>query len=1606
MMKKISKQLVSFSAARLITAALLTLFMLLALMPVGAMAVETGPINLIDATEDKSGEGWSWVQSSKTLTLNGANIVGADIGSMDGAGDSYGISLPAGANLVYTGSNDVRGGNNQQSGMKSAAIFCVGDLSIQGIDGGTLIATGGTAAYSYGIYFEGETNSVIGEAGVTLKATGGTATVESAGIRCHNNDNTAALTVNGGTLNAYGGKANGSYGIYAAGVVSVKNAGTAVRAEGSKNVLASNEVMISCGLSSKTGVSVTGGANLTANGGSANAGGGTSYGIYISDNNNSYLKIDGSDTMVIARGEAANEVSAGIYCLAGVSNSTSSVEFRGSSLNAAGNTAKKSYGIYCKSEVTQNDAGAMSTASVVLAGSEVYAGGSTANNVDSSYGVFIEATNSATPANIKRSYSCTASGPNISGKTGTVNMPTEKPVFAEGKDTAAIKGNDGASFEHETSYFGSERVYKLYDSEDAMSEVVGVTATKGSWGKYFTVNGEVPVKTELWVSVTEGNREESERTKITVYPYYDKADGGDVLIKTPQDLQDYLQYLDPDCSTIDGDTTVTLNKDVALLHKLYFGWYGDDTPDDDFVGIWDLGGKTVSDYVNAKPIQLQTPGSKLTIKNGSFNCTGENRDGAIHVFEATLELQDVEINSSKGRALQLEDGKTLIKNSVLYGKKCALEMDDYEGAPDATLENVTLIGGDYALSCNDSKLKLTNVDIAIENGDENVGPTTALSIWGNTDVSFVSGTLSNDNEEGLTYLSDKPLSECLAAGSASDVESVEGAGGHYCTETVTVTVSDPDAFKPINGGVTVKTNGSAFTDNGVYANGNAITLVAGATENGKVKTNIYYTGDPEKKPITLTGLTGNTETGYDLTNQKIFGGSCGKDVENTDISMKGGGVQYLFGGGFKCNVTGTANIAMEGGAASYIHAGTSDDGYDSYRVEKAVVKVTGGNVYEELRGYGTNGGNTYIGFCEMTVAGDAVVKAVRFNSFTYRKLTVGGNVKIEKLFLRSVDTGNPDNHVEYFEIEPDLSSTASVKIYYRGKPTNLIVATSATASDLRQVTINNGSADADCYRLELVDTDIKLVRIVHSISGKLMDHEGTALGSCEVELKQGKNTIETDTTNSYGEYKFDKVPAGVYNLVATHASGKVVTKLVTVVDRDLERQNLVMPEGNNSSVVVVEGDDTPEVVVGGLDELAGAETTPEPGQTVTIKLAVESKDESDSSAQPQIAAVKALAGSKDISNFIDLSLTKIVEGTGSSTTPITDTTGTKILEIVVPYDFTGKKDIAVYRYHGTEAEALTALGSKPEENALADKTFYADSENGLIHIYTGKFSIYALAYTADTATPPPSGGGGGSLTYLVEIAKTQNGSVSAVPTRAQQGETVTITAKPDEGYAVDKLVVKDKDGKEIPVTDKGNGSYTFIQPGGEVIVTVTFKSAKSELPFIDVGLNDWFYDSVKYVYDKGLMSGTSGNTFSPSLSTSRGMIATVIWRMEGEPAAKAAAGFTDVTADKYYAAAVAWGTENGIVEGYGNGCYGPDDLITREQLAAILYRYARFKAMDTSASSDLKQFSDQPSAWAAESMRWAVGAGVVSGRGNGSLDATGHASRAETAAMLARFLKK
>lgn len=265
-----------------------------------------------------------------------------------------------------------------------------------------------------------------------------------------------------------------------------------------------------------------------------------------------------------------------------------------------------------------------------------------------------------------------------------------------------------------------------------------------------------------------------------------------------------------------------------------------------------------------------------------------------------------------------------------------------------------------------------------------------------------------------------------------------------------------------------------------------------------------------------------------------------------------------------------------------------------------------------------------------------------------------------------------------------------------------------------------------------------------------------------------------------------------------------------------------------------------------------------------------------------------------------------------------------------------------------------------------------------------------------------SGSGGGSARkYSVSVSETENGTVNVSQTSVYSGNSLTITAIPDEGYVVSDMLINGKSvGRETV--------YTINSVKENIEVKVIF-AEKTELPFIDVIESDWFFENVKYAYENGLLKGISETKFGPQIEMTRAMLVTVLYRAEGEPSVEGSIPFADVDSAVYYANAVVWAEANGIVNGVTGNAFAPNENITREQIAAIMHRYAKYKGYDVRAGEDtnILSYTDAQSIseYAISAMQYAVGSGLMKGKSDTTLNPLENATRAEIAAILQRFIE-
>ena len=334
--------------------------------------------------------------------------------------------------------------------------------------------------------------------------------------------------------------------------------------------------------------------------------------------------------------------------------------------------------------------------------------------------------------------------------------------------------------------------------------------------------------------------------------------------------------------------------------------------------------------------------------------------------------------------------------------------------------------------------------------------------------------------------------------------------------------------------------------------------------------------------------------------------------------------------------------------------------------------------------------------------------------------------------------------------------------------------------------------------------------------------------------------------------------------------------------------------------------------------------------------------------------------------------------------------------------------IAALQYKGADYTKVDAAIAKANALKKDDYKDFSAVEKAIADVVrdkniTEQSQVDAMAKAIEDAIAalvekPSSGGGSSSPSYSVTTpGKTENGTVTVSPRSAEKGDSVTITVKPDSGYQLDDLTVTDKNGKELKLTDKGNGKYTFTMPASKVEVNATFVKEVETSPFSDVSTSAYYYEAVKWAQEKGITGGIGNGLFGPNQPCTRAQIVTFLWRAAGSPEPKAMSSFADVSTDAYYAKAVAWAVENGITTGTGDGKFSPDATCTRAQSVTFLFR-AIGKLVDSKA-----EFSDVlTDSYYANAVAWAVENGVTNGIGDGLFGPDNSCTRAQIVTFLFR----
>lgn len=534
-----------------------------------------------------------------------------------------------------------------------------------------------------------------------------------------------------------------------------------------------------------------------------------------------------------------------------------------------------------------------------------------------------------------------------------------------------------------------------------------------------------------------------------------------------------------------------------------------------------------------------------------------------------------------------------------------------------------------------------------------------------------------------------------------------------------------------------------------------------------------------------------------------------------------------------------------------------------------------------------------------------------------------------------------------------------------------------------------------------------------NISGTVKDEYGVPVPGAAVSIWQGSDKLGETTTGPDGSYSFTGLAPGSYNVSAS-VGEKTVTSVVTVDEGGaVTGGNIILPEGNTSTRVEITPG-SPDLVVGELDRVFdntdGEDYTAADAETVKnggmVEITFTADEKKLAEVRDELQQLQS-AGGVNLSLFLDCTLEKEVydsNGTKDESASGFISRSSVLLEVRLPLptEMQGKYGYSVSRIHEGEAQALSTSA-----NSLGEY-FEVSADKSALILHVCCFSIYAVGYENSPVLPPLP------TENAPNVSESEHGSVTVFPNLPTTGTVVTITPKPDEGYTLDKLTVTDASGKPVELSPNGDGTYSFTQPSGAVTITVTFKvlTDVSECPrdascpmsgYTDLNMGEWYHDGIHYCLDEGLMDGVDAGMFAPNATTSRAMIVTILWRLQGSPEAEVEETFTDVSPDAWYAKAIAWAVAEGVADGYGEGLFGPNDAITREQLAAMLWRYAA----RPESEGGLSAFADgaEVSVWAQQAMSWAVSLGLINGVDSDRLDPKGQATRAQTATILMRFVQ-
>lgn len=578
----------------------------------------------------------------------------------------------------------------------------------------------------------------------------------------------------------------------------------------------------------------------------------------------------------------------------------------------------------------------------------------------------------------------------------------------------------------------------------------------------------------------------------------------------------------------------------------------------------------------------------------------------------------------------------------------------------------------------------------------------------------------------------------------------------------------------------------------------------------------------------------------------------------------------------------------------------------------------------------------------------------------------------------------------------------------------------------------------------------KWAQNTHSVGGKVEDDNTPAqpVSGAAVSVVQGNVLFAETVTDDGGSFTLTGIPDGIYNLVVTKGS-QTVTVCVEISGEDKPVGTVTLPAGNKNSVLEVGGSGTPDVVVDNLQDVFEDEDvfTPEDeenvadeGATVEIRLTVQ---KNDASQDKTVVLASMTSGGYTTGMILDVDMTKTVT---SSSGAIVGASQVKAVEglikliIPLPLELQGKTNYVVTRAHdyedgrGVVVDRITETPD-PDDN----ERIVVSEDKTQLTLYVKYFSTYAIGFTAPSSGSSDSTSSG----YIITASAGAGGSIAPIgKTSVARGSSKTYAVTPDEGYCVSDVLVdgvsvgalisytftdvrkahtieatfvkneglpyyvgEDGSAAFIGFAAKKDGVMKYIAPAG---VTVLFKENPKR--FEDTAAH-WAKSYIDFVTEREIFMGASDNIFAPNEGMTRAMFAAVIGRLcersYGEIETSGARTFKDCNYSAFYAKYVEWAAKEGIIEGYGDGRFGPNDAVTREQMAAILYRFADYLGMLPEEIDTALGYTDAEaiSSWASSAALYCQGAKIITGRDGGAFVPQGLATRAEVAIILERFIE-